>query len=36
MFLLDNQAVRDDWQKAKALVTGTLEKHGGIVIAARR
>jgi len=28
MFLLDNQVVREDWKKAKALVTDVLEKHG--------
>ena len=36
MFLLDNQVVREDWTKAKGIVTGTLEKHGGRVISARR
>jgi small subunit ribosomal protein S6 len=36
MFLLDNQAVRADWRKAKSLVTGTLEKHGAKVNTARR
>lgn len=36
MFLLDNQAVRADWRKAKALVTDTLEKHGARVTTARR
>ncbi|MFT5478028.1 MAG: hypothetical protein ACI8Y8_003390, partial [Planctomycetota bacterium] len=29
MFLLDNQVVREDWKAAKALVTATIEKHGG-------
>ena len=36
MFLLDNQVVREDWKKAKALVTDVLEKHGGQVKCARR
>jgi ribosomal protein S6 len=36
MFLLDNQVVREDWSKAKGIVTATLEKHGGRVLAARR
>ncbi len=36
MFLLDNNEVRSDWKAAKALVTGTLEKHGANVITARR
>lgn len=36
MFLLDNQVVREDWKTAKALVTGTLEKHGGKIHTARR
>jgi len=36
MFLLDNQAVRDDWKSAKALVTSTLTKHGATVHTARR
>ena len=36
MFLLDNQVVREDWNQAKGLVTGTLEKHGGKVLTARR
>lgn len=36
MFLLDNQVVREDWKKAKSLVTDTLKKHGGRVICARR
>lgn len=36
MFLLDNQVVREDWQKAKGIVTSTLEKHGGRVLTARR
>ncbi len=36
MFLLDNQVVREDWKKAKSLVTDTLRKHGAKVICARR
>jgi len=36
MFLLDNAAVREDWNKAKSIVTDTLEKHGGTVLSARR
>ncbi len=36
MFLLDNEVVREDWDKAKGLVTSTLEKHGGKVLSARR
>ena len=36
MFLLDNQAVRDDWNAAKAVVTSLLAKHGGRVQTARR
>ena len=36
MFLLDNQAVRADWNGAKSTVTGVLEKHGAKVHTARR
>jgi small subunit ribosomal protein S6 len=36
MFVLDNQVVREGWNDAKAIVTGTLEKHGGTVHTARR
>lgn len=36
MFLLDNQVVREDWKKAKAVVTDLLAKHGATVRAARR
>ena len=36
MFLLDNQVVREDWTKAKSLVTDTLKKHGANVLSARR
>jgi small subunit ribosomal protein S6 len=36
MFLLDNAVVREDWKKAKAVVTDTLEKHGATVKSTRR
>ena len=36
MFLLDNQVVREDWKKAKGVVTDTLAKHGATVHTARR
>lgn len=36
MYLLDNAVVREDWNKAKSIVTGTLEKHGATVLTARR
>ena len=36
MFLLDNEVVREDWKTAKALVTATIEKHGGTIHTARR
>ena len=36
MFLLDNQVVREDWGKAKAIVTDTLEKHGATIHDVRR
>ena len=36
MFLIDNDVVRADWAKAKALVTDTIAKHGGSVQTARR
>ena len=36
MFLLDNHAVREDWNKAKAVVMDTLTKNGGEVVCARR
>ena len=36
MYLLDNAAVREDWNAAKSIVVGTLEKHGGKVLTARR
>ncbi len=35
MFLLDNQAVRENWEKAKASVTDALAKHGAKVLTAR-
>jgi len=36
MFLLDNQVVRDDWGRAKGVVTEALGKHGAKVVSARR
>ena len=36
MYLLDNAAVREDWNAAKSIVTGTLEKYGATVLSARR
>lgn len=36
MFLLDNQVVREDWKKAKAIITDALKKHGAQVLCARR
>ena len=36
MFLLDNQVVRADWKRAKAVVTDHLTKHGAQVKSARR
>ena len=36
MFLLDNQVVRADWGRAKAVVTDHLQKHGAQVVSARR
>ena len=36
MFLLDNQVVRQDWSKAKSIVTDLLEKHGATIKTARR
>ena len=36
MFLLDNQVVREDWRKAKGIVTDALKKHGAKVVSARR
>ena len=36
MFLLDNAVVRESWNKAKAIVTDTLEKHGAKAKTIRR
>lgn len=36
MFLLDNQMVREDWNKAKTMVLDLLHKHGAKVLSARR
>src|SRR5882672_6129840 len=36
MFLLDNQVVRTDWARAKAVITDALTKHGAKVLTARR
>jgi small subunit ribosomal protein S6 len=36
MFLLDNAVVRESWNKAKAIVTDTLAKHGASVRTIRR
>ena len=36
MFLLDNQVVRADWARAKAVITDALHKHGAKVLTARR
>ena len=36
MFLLDNQVVREDWKKAKSIITDALKKHGASVLCARR
>lgn len=36
MYLLDNAAVREDWNAAKSIITDTLEKHGGKILSARR
>ena len=36
MFLLDNQVVRADWARAKAVITDALQKHGAKVLTARR
>lgn len=36
MFLLDNAVVREGWNKAKAVVTDALEKHGAKVTTIRR
>ena len=36
MVLLDNDVVRQDWRKAKAVVTDTVAKYGGTVESCRR
>ncbi|MEM7310617.1 MAG: 30S ribosomal protein S6 [Planctomycetota bacterium] len=36
MFLINNDAVRNDWAAAKSLVTDLIAKHGGSVQTARR
>ncbi len=36
MFLLDNNVVREDWNKAKEAATGVLEKHGASITTSRR
>ena len=36
MFLVDNDRVREDWKRAKALVTDVIAKHGGEIESARR
>jgi small subunit ribosomal protein S6 len=36
MFLLDNNVVREDWNKAKDVATGIIEKHGASVTTSRR
>lgn len=36
MFLLDNQMVREDWNKAKAVALDLFQKHGAKVKTARR
>ena len=36
MFLVDNDLVRADWERAKSMVTNMLTKHGGTVRTARR
>jgi small subunit ribosomal protein S6 len=36
MFLLDNNVVREDWNKAKGIPTGILEKHGASITTSRR
>lgn len=35
MFLLDNQAVRENWAKAKGSIIESLTKHGAKVVSAR-
>lgn len=36
MFLVDNEAVREDWKGVKSALTGLVEKHGARVETARR
>ena len=36
MFLLDNNVVREDWNKAKEAATSVLEKHGASITTSRR
>jgi ribosomal protein S6 len=36
MILLDNDLVRADWRKAKAVLTDTLDKYGAVIHTARR
>ena len=36
MFLLDNEVVREDWRRAKSVVTDVLDKNGATVHTARR
>jgi ribosomal protein S6 len=36
MFLLDNNTVRAGWAQAKAVVTNSITKHGGVIHSARR
>lgn len=36
MFLLDNNVVREDWNKAKEVATSILEKHGASITTSRR
>ena len=36
MFLLDNNVVREDWNKAKGIPVGVLEKHGASITTSRR
>ena len=36
MVLLDNDVVRQDWKKAKAIVTDTVAKYGGSLDCCRR
>ena len=36
MFLLDNNVVREDWNKAKGIPVGVLEMHGASITTSRR